>query len=85
MKVRKSTRTMTSAEWDNFVCAYKAIHEGLLKGVEKPSLHDFVNEHAATMKDENHDWYVHTHGDFSRPHWADLPSRWTREVFSVTL
>jgi hypothetical protein len=69
MKIRKDQKYLTSAEWDNFICAYKDITQGLLKGVDKPSLDDFADEHAAAFKEKNHDWYVHSHAD-KRGHWG---------------
>jgi tyrosinase-like protein len=69
MKIRKDQKYLTSAEWDNFICAYKDITQGLLKGVDKPSLDDFADEHAHAFKEKNHDWYVHSHAD-ERGHWG---------------
>jgi len=61
MKIRRNQKDLTQAEWDKFICAFKAIKQGLLKGVDKPSLDDFADEHAAAFKEKNHDWRVHTH------------------------
>lgn len=77
MKVRKSSRTMSAAEWDNFVCAFKDIKEGLFKGVAKPTLDDFADEHAAAFKEKNHNWYVHSHGN-DRGHWGLMFFAWHR-------
>lgn len=95
MKVRKAARVMTAAEWDNFVCAYKAVKEGLLKGVAKPTLDDFADEHAAAFKKKNHDWHVHTDPDsghlgtmffaWHRVFLNEFENRLRREVPSVTL
>ena len=77
MKVRKAARTLTAAEWDDFVCAFKAVKQGLLKGVAKPSLDDFADEHAAAFKNKNHHWYVHSHED-GREHWGIMFLAWHR-------
>ena len=77
MKVRKSSRTMTSAEWENFICAFKNMKEGLFKGVAKPTLDDFADEHAAAFKEKNHYWYVHSHGE-ERGHWGLMFFAWHR-------
>ena len=96
MKVRKAARTLTSAEWENFICAFQNLKQGLFKGVAKPSLDDFADEHAAAFKEKNHDWYVHSHGT-SRGHWGlmflpwhrvflnEFENRLRREVPGVTL
>lgn len=68
---------MTPTEWDNLVNAYQKIQQGLFKGVEKPSLDDFVEEHAAAMKEENHSWLVHTHGA-DKGHWGLMFLAWHR-------
>lgn len=57
VKIRKNQTYLTSAEWDHFICAYQDITPGFLKGMDKPSLDDFADEHAA-FKDKNHGWYV---------------------------
>jgi hypothetical protein len=78
MKVRKSNRTMTSEEWENFVCAFKNMREGLFKGVAKPTLDDFADEHAAAFNEKkHHDWYVHSHG-LDRGHWGLMFLAWHR-------
>ena len=78
MKVRKSSRTMTPAEWENFICAFKNMREGLFKGVAKPTLDDFADEHAAAFKEKNHDWYVHSHDYDERGHWGLMFFAWHR-------
>ena len=97
MKIRKDQRLMTAVEWDNFVCAFRELKEGFLKGVAKPSLDDFADEHAAAFKDKNHDWKVHSHfkdGQWHRgPHFLAwhrvflnaFENRLRREVPSVTI
>jgi tyrosinase len=77
MKVRKSSRAMTAAKWENFICAFKNIKEGLFKGVAKPTLDDFADEHAAAFKEKNHGWYVHSHGE-DRGHWGLMFLAWHR-------
>ena len=32
MKIRKASKTLTAGEWENFVCAFKNLREGLFKG-----------------------------------------------------
>lgn len=77
MKIRKASNTLTAAEWDNFVCAFKNIKEGLFKGVAKPTLDDFADEHAAAFKEKNHSWYVHSHA-IERMHWGVMFFAWHR-------
>jgi hypothetical protein len=96
MKVRRAARALTAAEWEDFVQAFRNMREGLFKGVAKPTLDDFADEHAAVFKDKNHDWYVHSHGD-GRVHWGlmflawhrvflnEFENRLRREVPGVTL
>ena len=77
MNIRKASNTLTAAEWDNFVCAFKNIKEGLFKGVAKPTLDDFADEHAAAFKEKNHSWYVHAHA-IERMHWGVMFFAWHR-------
>jgi hypothetical protein len=77
MKIRKSSRKMSPAEWENFICAFKNLKEGLFKGVAKPTLDDFADEHAAAFKKKNHDWSVHTHCE-ERCHWGLMFLAWHR-------
>ncbi len=77
MKIRKASNTLTATEWDNFVCAYKNLREGLFKGVAKPTLDDFADEHAAAFKEKNHAWYVHSH-EADRGHWGIMFFAWHR-------
>jgi len=79
VKIRKASNTLTVAEWENFVCAYKNLREGLFKGVAKPSLDDFADEHADAFKDKHMDWHVHTMpADADRPDWGVLFFAWHR-------
>ena len=96
MKIRKASRTLTAGEWEDFVCAFKNLREGLFKGVAKPTLDDFADEHAAAFKEKNHYWYVHSHAP-ERGHWGlmffawhrvflnEFENRLRREVPGVTL
>lgn len=61
MKIRKNQNVLTAAEWDNFVCAFKEIREGLFKGVDKPSMDDFADEHALAFGKKLHEWQAHSH------------------------
>ena len=81
MRIRKNQKNMTAAEWDNFICAFREIKQGLLKGVEKPSLDDFADEHADAFKEKYHHWYVHSHG-LEPSHWGLLFLAWHR-VFLI--
>lgn len=99
MKIRRNQKDLTQSEWDNFVEAFKAIKQGLFKGVDKPSLDDFADEHAKAFKDKfNHLWQVHTHfhnGEIEhkgihffawhRQFLSEFESRLRREVSSVTI
>jgi hypothetical protein len=78
MKIRKNQKDLTAAEWDKFICAFQAIQEGLLKGVDKPSLDDFADEHAAAFKEKNHYWHVHSHDDEEGGHWGVMFFAWHR-------
>lgn len=70
MKIRKNQKYLTTAEWDDFICAFRKLKEGLLKGVAKPSLDDFADEHAKAFKDKYmHDWLVHSDWDDKRQVW----------------
>jgi tyrosinase len=81
MKIRKNQKHLTAGEWDNFICAFKNLKEGLLKGVDKPTMDDFADEHAAAFKEKNHDWQVHTHGA-EKGHWALLFLPWHRVMLN---
>ena len=72
MKVRKNQKMLTQSEWDDFVDAFKAVREGFLKGVEKPTLDDFADEHAAAFKEKNEDWLVHSHFEKGELHHRGL-------------
>ena len=101
MKVRKDQRFMTAAEWDNFICAFRELKEGFLKGVDKPSLDNFPDEHAAAFKHKNeHDWKVHSEWDDKKKVWHhrgthflawhrvfinEFENRLRREVSNVTI
>lgn len=96
MKIRKSSNHLTAKECEDFVSAFKKIKQGLFKGVDKPSLDDFADEHAAAFKEKNHDWLVHSH-DNDRAHWGlmffawhrvflnEFENRLRREVAGVTI
>lgn len=51
MKIRKAANALTAAEWENFICAFKNLREGLFKGVARPTMDDFADEHAAAFKE----------------------------------
>jgi hypothetical protein len=61
VKIRKNQNTLTAKEWDNFICAFKEIKEGLFKGVEKPTMDDFADEHALAFGKKLHEWQAHGH------------------------
>lgn len=97
MKIRKASTTLSVKEWDDFVCAFKNIKEGLFKGVPNPTLDDFADEHAHAFKEKNH-WFVHTHlPGPDKAHWGlmffawhrmflnEFENRLLREVSGVTI
>ena len=61
MKVRKNEKQLSQSEWDNFIEAFRALREGILKGVDKPTMDDFADEHAKAFRKANEDWSVHSH------------------------
>ncbi|CUS38558.1 putative Tyrosinase [Candidatus Nitrospira nitrosa] len=97
MKARKNQANLTATEWENFICAFRNLKEGFLKGVEKPSLDDFADEHAIAFKDGGngklHEWEAHTHGDHTgrkflawhRVFLNEFEKRLQREVPDVTI
>jgi len=97
MEIRKASRTLTPGEWEDFVRAFKNLREGLFKGVAKPTLDDFADEHAASMKMKGMSWSVHTMPPYDRAHWGlmffawhrvflnEFENRLRREVPGVTL
>jgi len=97
MKVRKNQKNMTTIEWENFICAFRNLKEGFLKGVERPSLDDFADEHAIAFKDSGngklHEWKAHSHDGHVGTHFLawhrvflnEFENRLRREVPDVTI
>lgn len=97
MKVRKNQTNLTATEWENFICAFRNLKEGFLKGVEKPTLDDFADEHAIAFKDGGngklHEWKAHSHDGHIGTHFLawhrvflnEFENRLRREVPGVTI
>lgn len=84
MKIRKNQNVLTAAEWDNFICAFKEIREGLFKGVDKPSMDDFADEHALAFGKKLHEWQAHghSHGGAGGEHTGVMFLAWHRVFVS---